>query len=319
MIEIKRHAANPILKPDPEVPWMSEMTMNPGLWYDGRTFHMLFTGRGKGTPMCLGYASSENGVDFTWRREPLMRPVRDGEGFDTGTVDDARIHRLDDAYYITYNARGKHKYRRVGLARTKDFVSVERLGPLTAQYLSDANVLYFPEKIDGVYYVMHRPSPFQPHTQAIERNPDFRFFINIAKTDDLLHWYDDRPLMGGEQEWENQKIGGAGVPVKTREGWLMLYHGVYFGPDVHIRTYRVGVALLDLEDPTRVVARCPHPIMGPDADYERFGNHDNVVFPCANPVVDGTMYIYYGAADTACCLATVPLNDLLDYVLKYKI
>lgn len=319
MLKITRHPNNPILKPDPSLPWMSAMTMNPGLWYDGSTFHMLFTARGKDTPMVLGYASSTDGVNFQYRREPFMTPVKDGEGFDTGTCDDARLHKFGDTYYIAYNARGKHKYRRVGLATTKDFKTFQRLGPLTAQYLSDANVLYFPEKIGGHYYVMHRPSPFQPHSQAIANHPDFKFHIHLARTDDLLHWYDDRPFVGGLYEWENQKIGPAGVPVKTDAGWLTLYHGVYLGPDVHIRTYRVGAMLLDLEDPSKVIARTPEPIMSPETDYEKFGNHDNVVFPCANPVVDGTMYIYYGAADTACCLATVPLEDLLDHVLKFRV
>ncbi len=319
MLKLTRHPANPILKPDPTIPWMSAMTMNPGLWFDGKTFHMLFTARGTGdTPMCLGYASSSDGVNFTCRKEPFMVPSREGEGFDTRTVDDARLNRFGDTYYISYNARGQHPYRRVGLATTRDFKAVQRLGPLTAPDISNANVLYFPEKIGGCYHVLHRPSPFQPHTMAIQKNPDFQFQIRIAKTNDFMNWYDDKPLAGCEFEWENQKIGGAGVPVRTSEGWLMLYHGVYFGPDVHIRTYRVGVMLLDLDDPSRVIARCPHFIMQPETDYERFGNHDNVVFPCANPVIGDTLYIYYGAADTACCLATVLLSDLLACALEYK-
>jgi predicted GH43/DUF377 family glycosyl hydrolase len=248
-----------------------------------------------------------------------MEPSKEGEGLDTVTVDDARLHKFGDTYYIAYNARGKHKYRRVFLATTKDFQTVQRLGPLTCQYLSDANVLYFPEKIGGYYYVMHRPSPFQPHSMAIAKHPDFKFEIRIAKSDDLLHWYEDQPLAASQYEWENQKIGPAGAPIKTEQGWLILYHGVYLGPDVHIRTYRVGVMMLDLEDPTKVIARTPHPIMEPQEDFERFGNHDNVVFPCANPVVGDDLYIYYGAADTVCCLATVPLAELVDYVMQFPV
>lgn len=343
MLQIKRYEHNLILKPDPTIPWMADMTMNPGLWYDGETFHMVFTARGYGFrqgALSLGYASSKDGKNFTVRKEPFMLPSPDDTDFDHGTVDDARITKIDDTYYITYAARyynnkakptaeqiarcpsdkptWKNNFRRVGLLTTKDFITYKKHGPLTSEYVSNANVIYFPEKVNGKYVVLHRPSPFIPCTEEIERCPDFQFAIRIAYTDDFIHWYDDQVLAVGEQEWENQKIGGAGVPIKTEQGWLMLYHGVYLGPDVHIRTYRVGVMLLDLNDPTKVIARSPHYIMGPEMDYEKFGNHDNVVFPCANPVIDGIVHIYYGAADTGCGLATVPLQELLDYVLQYR-
>jgi len=321
MLNIQRYPNNPILKPNPNIPWMSKATMNAGLWHDESGFHMVFSGGGLGKvyceAMCLGYAYSSDGINFEVHTEPLL--TSDPEGWDSGGVLDARVMKYGEDYFIIYNAGGKHPFRRVGLAKTRDFKTVERIAPLTDPSISDANVIYFPRKINGSYYLMHRPSPFQPSTKSIAENPDFKFSIKMARSDDMIHWYDDRDLCGGEYWWENQKIGPCCEPVETEAGWLMLYHGVYLGHDVHIRTYRIGAMLLDLDDPYKVIARTPEPVMSPETDYEKFGNHDNVVFPCANPVIDGEMHIYYGAADTYVGLATVPVEDLLAYLLENKV
>ncbi len=316
MLEIRRYANNPILKPNPDIPWMSTSTMNAGLWHDESGFHMVFSGGGVDkacySRMSLGYAYSSDGHVFDVRAEPLLGP--DPDGWDSGSCLDARVMKYDDEYFIVYNAGGKHRYRRVGLAKTRDFKTVERIAPLTDPEISNANVIYFPRRINGSYYLMHRPSPFQPSTQSNAENPGFKFTIKTARSEDMINWYDERDLCGQEYWWENQKIGPCAEPVETRAGWLMLYHGVYLGDDVHIRTYRVGAMLLDLDDPHRVIARTPEPIMSPETDYEKFGNHDNVIFPCANPVIDGIMHIYYGAADTYIGLATVPVDDLLAHL-----
>jgi len=323
MLTIERYEGNPILTPDPDTPWMSQMTMNAGLWHDETGFHMVFTGGGEGkspySKMRLGYAYSRDGRHFDVRKEPFMEQVAPGEGFDTNHCLDARVMKYGDDYFIIYNAGGEHKYRRVGLAKTWDFNTVERLGPLTDPEISNANVIYFPRKINGAYCLMHRPSPFQPSTESIAANPDFEFTIKMAKSDDMFDWYDERDLCGQEYWWENQKIGPCAEPVETDAGWLMLYHGVYLGPDVHIRTYRVGALLLDLDDPYKVIARTPEPIMSPETDYEKHGNHDNVIFPCANPVIDGVMHIYYGGADRGIGLATVKVDDLLEHLLQHKV
>ncbi len=321
MLNIQRHPNNPILRPNPDIPWMSKATMNAGLWHDESGFHMVFSGGGLGEAYCgdmrLGYAYSSDGLNFDVRPEPLLAP--DPDGWDSGGCLDARVMKYGEDYFIVYNAGGKHPYRRVGLAKTRDFKTVERIAPLTDPEISDANVIFFPRKINGAYVMMHRPSPFQPSTKAIAENPDFKFTIKMARSDDMINWTDDRDLCGCEQWWENQKIGPCCEPIETEEGWLMLYHGVYLGDDVHIRTYRIGAMLLDLDDPYKVIARTPEPIMSPETDYEKFGNHDNVIFPCATPVIDGVMHIYYGAADTCIGLATVPVVELLAHVLEHRL
>ena len=118
--------------------------------------------------------------------------------------------------------------------------------------------------------------------------------------------------MKAEFDWE-KKIGGSTPPLKTEEGWLLLYHGVDSEG-----IYRVGVALLDLDNPSKVIARSPNYIMEPEYDYELNGFYKGCVFPTGNVIVGDTLYVYYGSADKYCCVATCSVKELLDYVLKYK-
>ena len=123
--------------------------------------------------------------------------------------------------------------------------------------------------------------------------------------------------MRPEYKWEDNRIGGSTVPIRTDAGWLLLYHGVET-QDAAVRRvcYRLGAALLDLEDPRRVIARCPRFVMEPEEYYEKFGLYiPNAIFPTAGVVVDGLLHLYYGACDTAICLATVPLDELVEHVL----
>jgi predicted GH43/DUF377 family glycosyl hydrolase len=114
-------------------------------------------------------------------------------------------------------------------------------------------------------------------------------------------------------EWESIKIGAGPPPIKTAEGWILIYHGVDSK-----KVYRTGVALLDLEDPSRVISRSPHPILEPEIEYERCGDIDNVVFPEGAVVLNDKLSVYYGAADKCCCLATVKIQDLLDYLNEIR-
>ncbi|MHC4874714.1 MAG: glycoside hydrolase family 130 protein, partial [Planctomycetota bacterium] len=146
-----------------------------------------------------------------------------------------------------------------------------------------------------------------------------------AFSDDLLNWFEntdaalnsgvdnDHLLLAPEQKWEEQKLGGAGVPIKTDEGWLMMYHA----KDKEC-VYRCGLVLLDLNDPRKVIARTPDPVFEPETDVEKNGRVKNVVFPCAHIVVNDEVYIYYGASDEHICVATVGLQEMLDNVLKFK-
>ena len=119
--------------------------------------------------------------------------------------------------------------------------------------------------------------------------------------------------MKPEQTWESSKIGAGPPPIKTREGWVLIYHGV----DENT-VYRAGVALLDLKDPSKVNSRSIHPILDPEKEYERIGDVPNVVFPEGAVVIDDELFVYYGGADKVCCVATVPLAELFNYLLTFK-
>ena len=189
MVEIKRYPANPIMGGNPDLSWGRDQARNPGVIHDGSMFHMVFTATARlGKPdetMLLGYAKSLDGVNFECAPEPFMAPPADADAFDHGTLEDARVTQLDGRYYIAYAGRSlaNHRYaagerrlgpnqnnnptwsdnyRRCGLAVTDDWRNVQRLTPLTSEHLCDANVVLFPERINGKYVFMHRPTPFIP-------------------------------------------------------------------------------------------------------------------------------------------------------------
>ena len=310
---------------------------------------MLFTAAADNPQVAglhLGYASSTNGFDFTRRDEPFMRPTGRRGDFDCADVEDTRITPLDGTFVIAYAGRSIKPYivyaeqcvpigmpnnhptwtqvfRRVGLAVTEDFQSYEKLGPITSEFLSDANVILFPEKINGRYAMFHRPTPCSAGPFATYYTPG-RLFLTfsdrltewVSNDDDVINRVpeDEHLLLDVEQDWERLKVGGAGVPIKTDEGWLSLYHAKDLAGD-----YRCGLFLLDREDPTKVLARTPQPVFVPEADYETSGRRANTIFPCAHLLVGDEVYIYYGASDEFIGVATVTLKDMLEEVLKHRI
>lgn len=350
---IRRWEQNPILEPGTRLPWCSHEIRNPGVIFDGRLFHMAFTAATDllaGGEMVLGHAWSADGIHFTCDEEPLLRPNPDADAFDAGTVEDCRITTFAGRHYLAYAgrslsigryARGERRlgpggntnptwtanFRRVGLAVTDDWRAIERLGPITSEHMSDANVTLFPEKIGGKYAILHRPTPFIAWAMPLLYNPGCMW---IAFSDDLLRWGgdklampwdlraedlpDDHLLIRPEQPWEMLKVGAAGVPIATDEGWLMLYHAVD-----RQGVYRVGILLLDRDDPRRVIARTREPVMAPEEPYETAGPYPGCIFPCAHVPVGDELFIYYGAVDRHTCLATTSVRILLDEVLRWRV
>jgi len=174
--------------------------------------------------------------------------------------------------------------------------------------MDNRDVILFPERVGGRFAMLHRPVPWVGAEYGCDCPS-----IWLAFGDDLLTWGDDVLLAAPEQEWESRKLGGSTPPLLTDEGWLTIYHAV--GPDYR---YRVGVMMLDREDPRRVIARSPRYIMEPEFDYETKGFYQGCVFPTGNVVVDGTVYVYYGGADRFIGCATARLQDLVDYVMQYS-
>jgi predicted GH43/DUF377 family glycosyl hydrolase len=209
---------------------------------------------------------------------------------------------IDGEYLITYSAYSQHGVR-IGLAKTKDFHSVERFSLITeADY---RNVVIFPEKFNGLYARLDRPhSDISPWAIWISFSPDLRY------------WGDSELIMKPMQyHWDEMKIGPGATPIKTSRGWLNIYHGVF--PTMAGSVYRLGVALHDLHNPAKIIAVGDEWILQPEKTYEITGYVPNVVFSCgAIPEPDGSVKIYWGAADTVMCVGTANLEELVDHCLK---
>jgi predicted GH43/DUF377 family glycosyl hydrolase len=203
---------------------------------------------------------------------------------------------------------------RSGIAVSKDRLHWEFLGWATPTEVDDRDVILFPEKIDDRYALLRRPIGFvDMNTGHSEEYPA----ICISYSSDLKTWSEPEVIIRPEFKWEDNRIGGSTPPLRTPRGWLVLYHGV---ETVHATMrrviYRLGAMLLDLDDPRKVLARCPDFIMEPETYYEKFGLFiPNVIFPTGAVVKDSLLWIYYGCCDTAIGLATVPLDELVDHVL----
>jgi predicted GH43/DUF377 family glycosyl hydrolase len=189
---------------------------------------------------------------------------------------------------------------------TKDFKSYIRAGRLTDPILDDRDVILFPEKINNKYVMMHRPLEWVGEKYGTEFPA-----IWISTSDDLLGFRKSKLLAKPKYDWECGKIGINTPPIKTKEGWLTIYHAV--GSDKY---YRLGALLLDLENPGKILARTCDWIMQPEEDYEIDGYYKGCVFPCGKVVIDDTLFVYYGAADKYVALATCSLQKLLDYLLS---
>lgn len=332
---LQRHPANPIVIPG-QPAWRSVTTFNPGVVIDEEgTFWMLERACSSLAPLyCkFGLLRSDDGVQFQLARD---EPVFTAEQLGTprGTVEDPRVVRLEGRYYMTYvhrnvvascypNGKGVPDYHnpsdipagdpnnyRTGLAVSDDLVHWEDLGLVTPADVDDRDCTLFPEKVGGQYLMLRRPMHYVGPEYGCDRPS-----IWLSRSTDLKNWSEPVLLAGAEHpEWESVKIGAAAQPIRTDEGWLMLYHGVD-----RAGIYRVGLMLLDLADPSKVIARDPNWIMQPEAAYEKVGLIiPRVIFPSANVVKDGVLYVYYGCCDTVISLATAPVDALLEAVLKHK-
>ncbi len=255
------------------------------------TRSILYKGREYLSSMShLRLARSRDGIQFSVSPEPTLFPDGPAEAYG---LEDARISRVEDTYYINFTVVSRDGWS-TALASTKDFTSFRRLGIVFHPENKDASI--FPEKIGGKYFALHRPN-----------NSTFgKPSIWISESEDLLHWGNHRCILTPrENEWEAERIGGGPPPIKTERGWLEIYHGA------GQKGYALYALLMDLDDPARIVARGSQPLFVPQEEYERKGFFGNVVFCNGAVEQDGKLYIYYGAADETCCLATATVEEIL--------
>ena len=287
-MQLQRHPASPVLKPNPLVPWEARNVFNPAVIHHNGLFHMFYRAQGVDFTSSIGYAVSSDGLTFNKLEKPVLTP---SSREDYRGVEDPRVTVLDGVFYMCYTAYGEASYFPM-IARSTNLITWERVGPL--ERAENKDHVLFGDKIKGRYAIFHRRPPS----------------IWIAYSDDLITWDDHQIVMEPRQEnwWDHNRVGGGGPPIKTDKGWLVIYHAY---DNDHV--YRLSVALLDLEDPTRVINRPKEPILEPREPWELRGDVPNVVFSTANPVVEGTVYVYYGGADRVVGLATAPLGDLIAF------
>ncbi len=297
---VHRFTGNPILSPS-DFPDGVSAVFNPGAAViDGQTLLLLRVEDRTGHSS-FAVATSHDGLTG-WKIDPargLLPRLDTAE--EQGGIEDPRITQVGDEYYVAYtgfSAEGPL----VCLARTKDFATWERLG--AALRPDDKDAALFPVKFDDRWAMMHRPATGKGSNIWVSYSPDLR------------HWGDAKPVLTARKGgwWDNHKIGLGPQPLLTKAGWLLCYHGVRITAAGAI--YRAGLALLDRDDPAKVIARGQEWILGPEDDYERLGDVGHVVFPCGWLLRDDgdTVHLYYGAADTVVGVAEASLTAMLDHL-----
>ena len=296
---VERYENNPIITPD-DIPFPCNTVFNAAAAkVDGKYILLLrvedLTGRS-----VFALARSDDGFHFTVDDEPAMTPATDGDFavYERKGIEDPRITPVDGTYYIMYTAASGYGPR-LALAKTTDFETFERVGLISEPDNKDG--VLFPRKIGGRYARLDRPMVGGMGN------------IWISYSQDLIHWGNSRVVMPVRGEyWDSWRVGASAPPIETEYGWLEIYHGVK--DTSHGPIYRLGAAMLDRDDPARVLCRSSIPILTPREYYERVGDIPNVVFSSGAIMEDNEeIKIYYGAADTCICVGTACLSELLQF------
>lgn len=314
--------------PTPQIKTVAKF--NAGMARDGDIVHMLFR-YAEWRPQADTTRQSNYAVDEM--RYARLSPdgkllyeadtalLKPSLPMDVSGCQDARIVPFEGAWYLFYTGWDKDTApagkdtARVGVARTTDFLSAEKLG-FIQHYAWDKDAFIFPERINGKVALVHR---VEPNIQI----DYFNSFDQMLRTATWVGYHkrvEASTVLRAAFPWECGKVGGSVPPIKTEKGWLLIYHAVEKFSDAEGDfMYRAGAALLDLENPSQVIARLPYPILEPETDYELVGDVDKVVFPVGGYLHDGDLYISYGGADRVVALAKGPLAELLAELEKYPV
>ncbi|MBW8015522.1 MAG: glycosidase [Planctomycetes bacterium] len=251
---------------------------------------------------CIHLARCNND-HYTVDKTPFLKPSEDAKykQHESHGVLDARITFLEGVYYIMYIALGDHGYR-LGLAKTHDFVTIERIG-IISEPDTKTGVL-FPQKIKGRYARLERPR----HGHSVW----------ITYSDDLIHWGASEMVISPRDGfWDSSRIGVGSVPIEIEQGWLVLYYGAKDTSAGSI--YRIGAIILDKEHPEKVIGRAGIPILSPRENYERIGDVPNIVFSTGAILTpNGEINIYYGAANSCICIGTTTVNNIVATCMQSK-
>ena len=315
---LKRFGKNPIIKPILKHPWESKATFNSAAIYEDGKVHFVYRAIGDKDISVLGYASSQDGLNIDERlSEPVYIPAEPFEcstqipihiptsfvsgGGGCGGCEDPRLTKIDGKIYMTYVAFDGASPPRVALTSIKvdDFLNKrwnwEKPKLISPPGVVDKNACLLPEKINGKYVIFHRIFP----NILIDLVDDLNF-DSYLKGDFLI-----KPR---EDSWDSLKVGVGAPPIRTKDGWLLIYHAVGY----HDRgRYKIGAMLLDLYNPTKVLFRSNAPILEPTESYENEGFKAGVAYPCGAVVFKNRLFVYYGGADMVVCAASKNLNTFL--------
>jgi predicted GH43/DUF377 family glycosyl hydrolase len=302
-----RYEGNPIISPRADLLWQQAGVYNPAAVYEDEKVHLVFRARSSEGVSVLGYAASSDGFHIDESLDsPIYIPRKSfeqkiGTSGNSG-CEDPRITKIDDRFVMTYTAYDGSNPPHVALTSIliSDF--------LQKNWIWDTPQLISPPGVDD-------------KDACIFKLPDNRYYAfhrigNVIWIDTLrdLSFPDRKFLTGGiiaqarKDKWDNVKVGIAGPPILTDQGWILFYHAVS-EPEF---MYKIGALLLSKDNPKQILARTNEPLLEPETVYEKEGQVANVVFSCGALVIHETVFLYYGGADTVVCVATMPLQDLLD-------
>ncbi|MGV8813745.1 MAG: glycoside hydrolase family 130 protein [Gelidibacter sp.] len=235
---------------------------------------------------------SDDGIKFS---EDVYYPPLFGEGaYESYGIEDCRVSEIEDTYYLTYTMVSPNGVG-VGLRTTKDWKNFEKKGMILSPHNKDCAI--FEEKINGKYYALHRPS-----SPELGGN-----YIWLAESPDAVHWGNHKCIAKTrEGKFDSKRLGAGAAPIKTDQGWLEIYHGA-----TEKNRYCLGAILLDLKDPSKVIARSSSPLMEPKEEFERKGFFGEVIFTNGHIVEGDTIKMYYGAADEFVAIATFSIQEIL--------
>ncbi|MDD5289207.1 MAG: DUF5679 domain-containing protein [Dehalococcoidales bacterium] len=321
---LERFQANPILKPDSAHWWETKAVFNPAAIYEGGKVHILYRALGDSDNSLLGYASSLDGFHIYERLDrPAYVPRESFEGVSSlprtksgqaspyesgggglGGCEDPRLTRIEDRVYLTYVAYDGYSAPRVALSsiHIDDFLNKnwnwKKPVLISPPGIVDKNACILPEKINGKYVIFHR---IFPHI-LID-------FVDDLDFDGKTRWLEGHfKIPVKDSSWDSRKVAAGPPPLRTKEGWLFIYHAIDEKDDLR---YKIGAMLLDIKEPTRVLARTARPILEPLADYENEGLKSGVVYPCGAVVLNGRLFVYYGGADMVVCVATANISEFM--------
>jgi len=341
MIRVKKHGV--ILRPT-KLPFETKSVFNPGIYQDGNDVHIIYRALNDHYESCLGYARLNGPTTLVERwKKPYLSPKYK---YECMGIEDARVVKINDIFYLTYvvhdgkNALIAYSYgknlfrlRRGGIISPQ--ITYDMIGKLFTYsklkdkyyffksyykdevdknvFLWNKDAFLFPDKIKRKFALIHRILPdiqviyFNDFKQLKDQNYWKEYIKNLSKYVVLenKHWF------------ESRNIGGGCPPIRTSKGWLMIYHGVE--PMNKGRVYHAAAALVDLKDPTKVIARLPYPLFSPEEDYEQEGHVNNVVFPTGASEFDDRIYMYYGTSDSYTAVASVNKKSLVKELSRHKV